>query len=842
MNYNYKWLTSDENIDDIFSLRFEVFCDEQEYPRDLEQDEHDFSDGLHLAVYDDEVLVACGRIVDLGNGLFKAGRIAVKKAYRKTGLGKYIMDRITEKVKALFGTDIYISAQTQAIGFYEKMGFVPYGIEYMDENIPHVDMKKSLVFDSCSWLESDEEAVLYRREFSVPSVKKAKISITGLGYFELFFNGKRYSENIHTPAQTDYVEYDITTLAYPIYDTLSHRILYIDYDVTNEIQSGSNCIGIHVGNGWFGSHKCQAEGYKKALGKIKLIYKLTITDNDGNEHIFVSDENGEFIKSPVVDADIYMGEIHDYRLYNPAWSCVGYTGEKLPVRIVDAPVSVIEKQSCPFDKVERVITNFERLPSDNGVIYDIGEDVSGYLVLKWNKNANLGDEATAYYTEILDENGKPDSRTVWKKSIDTFIKGDNDTLMYPRFTWHAGRFIEVTGNVEPVEFRVVHTDIDCIADFKCDNKILNWLFEAFKITMLANIHGCIPSDCPHRERLGYTGDGQLDCGAAMTVLDTKEMYKKWIRDILDCQDRTTGHIQHTAPFRGGGGGPGGWGGAICIVPWRYYEFYGEKEMLELTFEPMLKYLDFMYSRTVDGLVMSELKGGWCLGDWCAPEKVLLPEPFVNTYFFVRCINILISTAKEIGKENDKRMLHYAEIAEELKKSLVDNYFNADTGSFLDGIQGADAFMLDIGLGDRRTIDNIVTRYAALGHFDTGIFGTDILTRILFEYNKNSLATKLLTSEHEVSFFNMMKQDATTLWENWNGEASHSHPMFGAVTEYLFRYILGIKNAPGTYGYKKIVIEPAYIPELHFVKGSIKLPCGEVYVEIENGKMKKTEIR
>ena len=145
--------------------------------------------------------------------------------------------------------------------------------------------------------------------------------------------------------------------------------------------------------------------------------------------------------------------------------------------------------------------------------------------------------------------------------------GKDDSLYYPRFTWHAGRYFEIIGTAEPSEFRVIHTDIKNTSEFESSDDLLNWYYEAYIRTQLNNIHCCVPSDCPHRERLGYTGDGQIASGACMTTLSAKEMFKKWMKDIADNQDRFGGHVQHTAPFYGGGGGPGGWGGAIVIVPY-----------------------------------------------------------------------------------------------------------------------------------------------------------------------------------------------------------------------------------------------------------------------------------
>ena len=160
---------------------------------------------------------------------------------------------------------------------------------------------------------------------------------------------------------------------------------------------------------------------------------------------------------------------------------------------------------------------------------------------------------------------------------DVFV-GDGATHTFaPQFVWHAFRYLEVTGpGVQSVSVAVVHADTPVTAAFECSSPELNWLFDAYVRTQLDNMHGGVPSDCPHRERLGYTGDGQVCAPAAMLMLDSRAFYRKWIRDIFDSQDKTTGHVNHTAPFAGGGGGPGGWGCAAVTVP---YHFYGSSVIL-----------------------------------------------------------------------------------------------------------------------------------------------------------------------------------------------------------------------------------------------------------------------
>ena len=311
----------------------------------------------------------------------------------------------------------------------------------------------------------------------------------------------------------------------------------------------------------------------------------------------------------------------------------------------------------------------------------------------------------------------------------------------------------------------------------------------------------------------------------MTQFDAEAMYRKWIEDIKDCQDKETGHVQHTAPFAGGGGGPAGWGGAMIIVPYNFYRHYGDLNALREVFPNMQKFVGYMETRCENGLIVREEPFGWCLGDWCTPEKIAIPEPFVNTTLFIIQLKMLVYLCKALGEDYSE----YEKLIAEHTKAVQREYADGD-GSFLGCLQGADAFAAECGAGDARTLDNIVKKYSALGEFDTGIFGTYSLLNVLCRSGNGELATRLLSNKNTVSFETMRKAGATTIWENWNAESSHSHPMFGASTLYLFRDILGIRQTESSVRYDEVVIEPVFAEALGFARGHITTPHGEISVE------------
>jgi alpha-L-rhamnosidase len=301
-------------------------------------------------------------------------------------------------------------------------------------------------------------------------------------------------------------------------------------------------------------------------------------------------------------------------------------------------------------------------------------------------------------------------------------------------------------------------------------------------------------------------------------------------------------VQYTAPYIRSGGGPGGWGCAIVEVPYQLYRHYGDKQVLVKHYEGMRRYIDYLEAHSEFGLVTSDKEGEWCLGDWCGPiilypekditshnQQILVPAAMVNTYFMVKSLETMCEIAHIIGRDAD--IAAYREMAALRKRAIKAAYFNSHDGNFLMNAQGANAFAVDLGLGDERTYQNLVRYYQKLGCYDTGIFGTDVLTRLLFERGDGELAMTLLTNDGEQGFEHWRRNGATTFHEYWNSNRSrsHNHPMFGSPVAYFFEYLLGIRQKEGTAGYGDLVIAPQALSKCDRMAGSMETPNGRVSV-------------
>ena len=655
------------------------------------------------------------------------------------------------------------------------------------------------------------EAPLFRRSFWLDRTERfqsARLEICGLGYFLFYINGKRISDQELMPAMTDYASVLGCETTYPVWEERSaHRCRYLSFDLLPYLKAGENVLAVRLGNGWYHQTERIAEG-KFVFGLPKLWFELTLTDADGRQEWIESDRQTLWHPGGLLKNNLFLGEVRDLRKEPEGWQYPGadLSGWK-PAQPVHAPETLLEEQTCPPDRVIRKLYPILIGEYDGRKIYDCRENIAGRVVLSCL--GKKGECITVRHAEELAADGTLDFESAGgsdQLQQDHYICDGRIQTLHPLFCWHGFRYFETEGPCEVLCAEVIHTDVAVTSSFSCSDPVLNWLYEAYIRTQLDNYHGCVPSDCPHRERLGYTGDGQLTAETAMLLLDAKELYRKWYQDILDSQGKETGHIPHTAPFLGGGGGPGGWGCAVYQVPLAWAKIYGDDSLLVQGYDAILRWFDYMDAHSEKGLVVREEEGGWCLGDWCFPaseEKEQLPEAFINTFYYLHGLQEMMQISE---KMNNKLPIRFAEREKNVKNAFLDAYFDPETGDFCEGRAAGNAYGLALGLGDERTKKHLVEKYEALGRFDTGIFGTSMLLEQLFSIGAGDLAVRLLTNDSEAaSFAHMKRNGATTLWERWDGRESHNHPMFGACVRLLFTQILGIRMTPSA---QPPVVNPA----------------------------------
>ncbi len=608
---------------------------------------------------------------------------------------------------------------------------------------------------------------------------EGSIDICGLGFFELYVNGEKVSQDVLTPVWTDYGPRTGQRLLYPLRDRMRHRVCFVRWPLA--LRDGENRVEVLLGNGWYNQRERNVEGDLWYGSAPCLRFEIRWRE-ENNTCSYASGADLTWRPSSIIQNNIYMGETQDLRVP------LSENGRKpRPVSLCPGPEGELELQRCPADRIMRSFAPVLLSEKDGRRIYDAGHNITGWISPLMVGAA--GERAVLRYAETLDERGELDFASCGAGQIqtDAYIASGVPTRCRPHFTWHGFRYVEITGPAEDLLVQQVHADVGVTGSFSCSDPVLNHLMDAYVRTRLNNLHCGVPSDCPHRERLGYTGDGQAVAMTDMYVLDGDLFYRKWIRDILDCQDPDSGHVQHTAPFYGGGGGPGGWGGAVVLVPWAHYRRYGDSEVLREAWPHMKKWAGYMQSRMDEkGLVVREEEGGWCLGDWCAPEKMALPESFVNTCLLARCLDIMGRIAALLAEDS----VPWTARREEAKAAVTAAWW--DGTHFAGGIQGADALALEAGLGGQALADTMARHYQAEPWFDTGFLASGSVMRQLFRFGHADTALAVLSSKTPGHSFGWQQEmGADTLWERWDGQESHDHPMFGCVVESLFSGLAGI---------------------------------------------------
>ncbi|GGD62854.1 family 78 glycoside hydrolase catalytic domain [Paenibacillus nasutitermitis] len=672
------------------------------------------------------------------------------------------------------------------------------------------------------WISASEEiaAPLFRKAFHVDkTVRKATVYVSGLGYYEFYLNGRKIGDHVLVPNWTDYDNRRIEGLLYPFDDQTSKRVSYIQYSLTEALAQGDNALGLMLGNGFYNQAERTIEG-KMSYGSPKLILQLMIEYEDGSVDCILSDESWTCSGGPIVFNNVFYGEIYDARLEQRGWADIGFNDSAWNnARLVCPPAGRLTSQLSPPDKVIDTIAPVSRTELKPGVyIFDFGQNISGWVRIRLTGSA--GQRVILRFAEEIGENGELDMiSTGGEDQVQTdvyILKGGGKEEYEPRFVWHGFRYAEVNGypgipEITDLDAVVVHAAVASAGGFECSEPLLNQVQAAYRWSQLTNLHGGVPSDCPHRERLGYTGDGHLTAEAAVYNFDMASFYTKWIGDISDSQNRQTGFVPHTAPFNGGGGGVA-WGSAYVIMPWLMYRMYGDRRLLMEHYEGMKRWIAYLGTRNEGGyLVRFEEPDSWFLGDWCIPGESELPPVLVNNFYYAHISRIMAQVADVLGYTEDHRL--FSNLFRNLCRSFNEEFFDRDKACYSIGRQGADVFPFVLGCVPDENIDQVWERVLQHyqeeldGHLDTGIFGTYFLFDLLSERGKTDTALGMVLKKDYPGYGYMIENGATTLWESWDGHDSHNHPMFGSVSAWFYKYLAGIAPHPESVAFGQAIFKP-----------------------------------
>jgi alpha-L-rhamnosidase len=701
------------------------------------------------------------------------------------------------------------------------------------------------------WITADStiDAPLFRKEFEINrKVKSAYVFVTGLGYYELYLNGRKIGDHVLDPAITNYRKH----------------ILYATYDVTDQLKSGRNAAGALLGNGAFRLKKVKSrycwETVSPIFGTPRLLMQLNITYSDGTMESVVSDNSWKYSASPITYNDVYGGEDYDGRLEKEGWSSPGFdeSGWKQAVQ-AESPGGALISQTMPPIKVTATITPVAQTNPEPGVyLFDMGQNLPGWWRVRVKGPAGVTMRIRG--AETLNDSlfpkplGTGDHLSIKQRYhagvwTDYTLTGKGTEIYEPRFFYTGYRYVEVTMNnhVNPelleIEGRVVHSALERNGVFTTSDSLLNRINRASIWSQIGNTHG-FPTDCPHREKGGYTGDGEIIAESSIHDFQMAAFYTKWLNDMRDAQEEN-GRIPNTSPtLIGGHGGGIAWGSAYILLPFWMYRYYNDTRVLEDHYATMKRYIEYLrnLARTdsdpKEPYIINAFGGYWySLGEWCAPGQSDCPNhPVVNTYYYYQNALLFSRIADLLGRKDDAG--RYLALSDTIKNEFNKKFFNPVTNLY-----GTDyvyqTYQL-LALAGKiipeghsgqvfRTVINDITD-TRQGHLNTGIIGTKYLWYVMAHADRNDISYTVATRTTYPGYGYWLKNGATTLLEEWSGKNSHNHQMFGSVDEFFFKYLAGIRaptDSLTTAGYKHIHIQP-FVPEgLSFTEASVKTAAGVI---------------
>ena len=645
--------------------------------------------------------------------------------------------------------------------------------------------------------------IFYKKFHIDKKPKQAQILISGLGFYQLSINGKQVGDKLLCPAFTAY----------------DKTVFYNTYSVEDFLVSGENLIEVVLGNGWFLENQETDWEFNHATWRTRhqLICELFADD----ALVVKSDSSWLCGKSKTVFNSLRCGETYD----NTA-----EIGEYVHATVAHGPGGVLKEEVCQPIRIKRIVS-----PVDiKNNIYDFGINLTGNIEI--TVKGNRGDMVSIEYSERLGLDGDIDIsqiaipllRSKRFQKDEYILSGNGEETWHSKFGYNGFRYAKISGDAEiiSVKARHFHTDLETAGSFECNNPFFNQLQSAIVHSTLCNFHH-IPTDCPQREKNGWTGDAHLSCEQAMFNLDMYQAYLKWLDDIVDCQ-RPNGAIPCIVPTSVWGynwGTGNAWDAALFEIPWQMYCFYGKKDILERYQPAMKKYLAFLEKMCDEGI----WKNG--LGDWCFPAeaKVMSLDSILTGYAY-RMVSVYAKTCKILGFNDE--FVEAENWSQEIRKKFIETFEDKEADS-----QGLLSMQLYFNLTDKpdeifkRLVDCIVSSDY---HIQCGISGIKWMFTTLSRYGRHDIACKILETDDYPGYKDMLRHSNGTLSENWTCTQSLNHHMYSSIGEWFYKCVAGINYDESNPGFKHIIITPHICENYSNFKAWHNTPYGKVIVEFKDG--------
>ncbi|MGH9163044.1 MAG: family 78 glycoside hydrolase catalytic domain, partial [Vicinamibacteraceae bacterium] len=675
----------------------------------------------------------------------------------------------------------------------------------------------------------------FRRTFRTSKpVRQALVFVSGLGQYELSLNGRKVGDDFLTPAWTNYAK----------------RVAYNTYDVTAHVVPGENVIGAIVGTGFFYVNR---ERYRKlvvAQGYPMLRLKLMLRFADGSVQEIVTDEAWKTAPSPIVFSSIYGGEDYDARREATGWDARGLDDSawRGAVRVA-GPSGVMHAQR---EHPLRVMARFpvQRVISvgRNRFVVDFGQNASG--IVRLVVQGPRGAEVKITPAELLDERGLPDQRASGAPySFGYTLRGAGKEVWTPRFTYYGFRYALVEGAVPPggrageheaqvLSLGLLHTRNGApdAGTVETSSRLFNRIFALIRWAIRSNL-ASVPTDCPHREKLGWLEQAYLLGGAINYNVDVWRLFNKTVDDMMEAQ-LPNGLVPDIAPeyveFEEGFRDSPEWGSASVLIPWHLYRWYGDTEALARAYDMMTRYVAFLGGKA-NGHILSHGLGDWFdLGPKPPGPAQLTPLALTATATYYRDVRVLSHVAAILGKGGDAR--RYRRLADEIRVAFNRRFFDARSGRYATGSQTSYAMPLYLDLVDERhrpaVVRNLLGSIVEGGKALTaGDIGFHYVVKTLEAEGASQLLFDMNSRDDVPGYGFQLKQGATALTESWQAfrYVSNNHMMLGHLMEWFYTGLAGLRQAPDAPGFRRLVIAPQMVDGIDYVKASYVSVQGKIGV-------------
>ena len=670
-----------------------------------------------------------------------------------------------------------------------------------------------------------EPAPMFRKRFRLSgNVERASLYISAAGYYDAAINGSRVSDDWLDPGYTHY----------------DKRNLYQVHDVTALVHDGDNVITATLGNGFYNEYTGMAVWQFESArwrNRPRMICELHVLYSDGRRQKVVSNSTWRTTTGEVRGNVIYAGDIIDARCAVEGWNDPAMDDSSYPAAVVcEAPSPLlVAQQMPPIRESETCEPVSVRRISDREYVFSFARNMTGVCTLR--VRGEKGTRIEMEHGELLRDDGTVEMHNIdfhshpvgdYSLQRDIFyLRGDGRMESFtPRFHYNGFQYVTVTAD-RPIELdrssltaHFLHTDVQSVGDFRSSNELLNSLWQAVRRSYLCNLQG-IPTDCPHREKNGWTADAHVSIDIGLANYDGITVYEKWIDDMIDNQ-REDGSISGIIPSAGWGYddwiGPV-WDAAMFIIPDALYNYYGDVRAIEKIYPVAERYLEYLAGReNEDGTVT------YGLGDWCF-YKTQTPSDFTTTCFYYYDQKLMARFAALTGRDGSK----YEAKAEALRELINTKYLDSETGIYSIGRVTAQAVPLALGIVPAGMEAKVAARLNDVvvedGYTcDFGLLGSRYALRMLVKYGYVETACKLATQTRRPSWGNWIVEGFTTPLETWAlrenfSDSSANHVFFGDIAAWMQSDIAGINYDEQKPGFENIIIRPHFPAEMEWAEAS-----------------------